>query len=208
MFSGIISEVGRVTSARVGRGVKELTILAPGSVPALDPGSSIAVDGACLTVLETSEGSFTVQGIATTRSRTIVDGYTEGTAVNLERALAVGESLDGHLLQGHVDGQGQVLSVKQDGDSHLMSFLLPRRLWDLTIPQGSIAVNGVSLTVHELSPPDHCWVGLIPFTWERTNLSRLTPGDRVNLEADLMGKYVGKMLDPYIGAIRRENRVS
>jgi riboflavin synthase len=114
--------------------------------------------------------------------------------VNLERAMVLGQRLDGHLVQGHVDGVGQLTSVTESDGFWLLDFRIPEEVWARTILHGSIAINGISLTVNRLDPPDSCQIGIIPHTWEMTNLGILRPGDPVNLEGDLIGKYVGRML--------------
>ena len=122
-----------------------------------------------------------------------------GSKVNLERSMVLGGRLDGHLVQGHVDGVGRVLSVRQEGDYWLMDFQVPELVSHLTILHGSITVNGVSLTVNALPAEGQCQVGIIPFTWDHTNLGSLKPGDQVNLEGDLVGKYVAKLLSAWKG---------
>jgi riboflavin synthase len=198
MFSGIIEVQGTVTAVKDGSESRELFIRAPEISAELGVGDSVAVDGACLTVRETADDEFTVDVIGTTLSRTVAGRYRSGARVNLERALAMGGRLDGHLVQGHVDGLGHLISTRKSGDYWLMDFRIPPAVDGITILHGSICINGVSLTVNALPEPGHCQVGIIPVTWERTNLGKLAPGDPVNLEGDLIGKYVAKLIGAHL----------
>ena len=195
MFTGIVGAVGRVAERRdVGSGV-ELRVEVPrGFLAGVEPGASIAVDGACLTPVRVEETEFTVQVVASTVSRTVAGRYQPGSVVNLERAVAVGDRLDGHFVQGHVDGVGRVTRVEDMDGSHLLEVAVPAPVHAHTIPYGSVALNGVSLTVNRLGDGERIEVSLIPHTWNATNLGRLQPGDAVNVEGDLIGKYVGKLL--------------
>jgi riboflavin synthase len=152
------------------------------------------VDGACLTAVAFAENTFAVDVIGTTLERTVAGGYRAGTRVNLERAMRMDSRLDGHMVQGHVDGVGHLLRVLEDGEFWRMDFSIPRDVADSTILHGSIALNGVSLTVSDFLGHEEIQIGIIPFTWEQTNLGRLAPGDPVNVEGDLIGKYVGRIL--------------
>lgn len=194
MFTGIVEAVGTVVAVRELAEAREVTIREPMMVTELEPGASVSIDGACMTAVRLEEDVFTVDIIGTTLSRTVSGTYRAGSRVNLERAMRIGERLDGHLVQGHVDGVGEVLLVREEGDYRLMDFRIPREVWDGTVLHGSIAINGVSLTVNDLPRPCECQIGIIPYTWENTNFRWLEPGDPVNLEADLIGKYVGRML--------------
>jgi riboflavin synthase len=195
MFSGIVEEIGVVEAASdVGNG-RELVIAAQRVLEDLKPSDSINVDGVCQTVVALGRGNFKVQTIATTLSRTTLGEYRRGRQVNLERSIAAGARFGGHFVQGHVDGVGAVVSVKREGDMWLVRFSLPDTVEPFTILHGSIAVDGVSLTVNALPSRGTAEVALIPYTYEHTNLSRLTPGTRVNLEADMIGKYVARSLE-------------
>jgi riboflavin synthase len=194
MFTGIIETVGAVASVRERAGAREFVIRAPEISGEVKPGDSITVDGACQTAVRNDQESFAIETIGTTLSRTVAGEYRVGSQVNLERSMVLGGRLDGHLVQGHVDGVGRVLGVRQEGDYWLMDFQLPRELFDMTILHGSIAVNGISLTVNALPAEGQCQVGVIPFTWKHTNLGSLKVGDRVNIEGDMVGKYVAKLL--------------
>ncbi|MBI4538481.1 MAG: riboflavin synthase [Gemmatimonadetes bacterium] len=194
MFTGLVEELGTVVAVTAGDGMRELWIRAAGVTAGMGAGDSVAVDGACLTVRAVQDDTFRVEVIGTTLSRTVAALYTPGRRVNLERPLAVGDRLGGHFVQGHVDGIGDALSLEREGEYLLIDLRVPPGVAAVTILHGSIAVNGVSLTVNALPAPDRCQVAIIPFTWEHTNLSDLRVGDPVNLEGDLIGKYVGRML--------------
>ena len=194
MFSGIVEEVGTVRATRQMDGARELEIDARVVLEDLQPGSSISLDGACHTVVEVLAGGFTVNSVGTTLSRTVAADYTEGSPVNLERAVAVGTRLDGHLVQGHVDAVGDLIGVEDKGEYRLLDFRITSDVASATILHGSITLNGVSLTVNAISDDHICQVAVIPYTWEHTNLRMLEPGARVNVEGDLIGKYVRRML--------------
>ena len=194
MFSGIVEEVGTIRATREMDGARELEIDARVVLEDLQPGSSISLDGACHTVVEVMAGGFTVNSVGTTLSRTVAADYTEGSPVNLERAVAVGTRLDGHLVQGHVDAVGDLIGVEDKGEYRLLDFRITSDVASATILHGSITLNGVSLTVNAISDDHVCQVAVIPYTWEHTNLRMLGPGARVNVEGDLIGKYVRRML--------------
>jgi riboflavin synthase len=175
-------------------GARELEIEATVTLEGLELGSSVALDGACHTVVAVLAGAFSVNSVGTTLSRTVAANYAEGSPLNLERALAMGDRLDGHLVQGHVDAVGELMTVSDRGEFHLLDFKIPSDVASATILHGSIALNGVSLTVNAISDDHVCQVAVIPYTWSHTNLSRLKLGDRVNVEGDLIGKYVQRML--------------
>jgi len=199
MFTGIIEAVGTIAAAREKAGTREFVIEAPEFAGELKAGDSITVDGACQTAVRNDARSFAIDTIGTTLSRTIAGEYRVGTKVNLERSMVLGGRLDGHLVQGHVDGVGRVLSVRQEGDYWLMDFQIPPVVEGVVILHGSITINGVSLTVNAIPAQGQAQVGIIPFTWDHTNLGSLKPGDAVNLEGDLIGKYVAKLLSAWKG---------
>lgn len=194
MFSGIIEELGRVTAVEDGQGLRRLSVQAAKITSGLEEGASVAIDGACHTVTGLEGDTFCVESVTTTLSRTIAGRYRVGSHLNLERALAFGGRVDGHFVQGHVDAVGSLVSIEEDGETKLMDFFLPEVVAEITVLRGSIAINGISLTVSTMPSADVCRVGIIPFTWDRTNLRFLEPGASVNLEGDLIGKHVGKML--------------
>lgn len=193
MFTGIVTAVGTVRAARLGPAGLTLRIGAP--YKGLKRGESIAVDGACLTVERRGAGWFEVHVIRTSLERTTFGEYARGTRVNLERALRIGDRLGGHLVQGHVDGVGTVLRTARRGDAWLIDIGVPEDVARVTIPLGSITVEGVSLTVNAIPEPGVIQVSLIPFTFQHTTLGQLEPGDSVHLEGDTIGKYVEALLE-------------
>jgi riboflavin synthase len=195
MFTGVITAVGTVRESRAVSGGRELAINAPWPDVAL--GESIAVDGACLTVTAVGNAQFVVHVIATSLDRTLFGGYVAGRQVNLERALRAGDRLGGHLVQGHVDGVGTVAAVSQRDDARLLDIRVPADVAGASIPRGSIAVDGVSLTVNAMPAPGVVQVSLIPFTLERTTLGERVRGDQVHVEGDAVGKYVKQLLVPW-----------
>ncbi len=194
MFTGIIEEVGSIREVREeGNGVV-LTVRARMVLEGLAQGDSITIDGVCQTVTSLRGEEFTVQAVATTLGRTTLGEYRAGRRVNLERAAALGARLGGHLVQGHVDGVGRVLSLRPRDELVLIDFTLPPEVADVTVLHGSIALNGVSLTVNDLPEPEVAQVSIIPYTWDHTALADLREGVAVNLEGDLIGKYVRHLL--------------
>lgn len=201
MFTGIVQAVGTVRRAEDRDGVLELAVeVAPAFLEGTRAGASISVDGACLTPVRVEPGRFHVEVIGSTRARTVAGRYRKGSRVNLEPALRLGAALDGHLVQGHVDGIGDLMSVREDGEVHYLRFRIPREVHRTTLLHGSIALNGVSLTVNDLVEPDEVEVGIIPHTWSHTNLADLATGDPVNVEGDLIGKYVERLLRAGVGS--------
>jgi riboflavin synthase len=189
MFSGIVEAVGAVREAESVANGKRFRIAAP-FAPELKDGDSVAVEGVCLTVTGRGADWFEVEAIATTLSRTTLGRLDPGAGVNLERALALGDRLGGHLVQGHVDAVGEVVAVERDGEHVLLDVRLPDVVGEVTVLHGSIAMAGVSLTVNAMPSSDVAQVALIPFTWEHTTLSQLQPGDGINLEGDMIGRFV------------------
>jgi riboflavin synthase len=171
----------------------ELTIQSP--YRDLEPGESVAVDGACLTVESAGPGGFGVHVVRTTLERTRFGEYAPGQRVNLERALQAGDRLGGHLVQAHVDGVGRVELVTQRDDARLLDLRVPDQVAHGTVLLGSITVDGVSLTVSARPARDLIQISLIPFTLQHTTLADRVAGDRVHLEADAIGKYVAALLE-------------
>jgi len=192
MFTGIVTAMGTIRSARMAADGLTLTIGAP--YRGVRKGESIAVDGACLTVERTGVGWFTVHVVRTSLERTGFGGYAKGRRVNLERALKVGDRLGGHLVQGHVDGLGRIVAIRPQGDAWLFDLEAPPAVARVSVPLGSIAVDGVSLTVNAIPAPGVIQVSLIPFTFQHTTLGRRQVGDGVHLEGDAIGKYVEHLL--------------
>ncbi len=195
MFTGIVKEAGRVAAVE-GLGGGRRLVFACAFAGALRVDESVAVNGACLTVVAHDAATFTSVVVEETLAKTTLGDLAEGDAVNLERALRMGARLDGHLVQGHVDGVGEVVAVEALADSHLVRIAYPEGFARHLIPVGSVAVDGVSLTVARLDrPPGTFAVAVIPHTWQKTTAGRWTPGRRVNLEFDLVGKYVLRGLE-------------
>jgi len=195
MFTGLIEEVGGVESVRQTDAGRELRIRSRFSD--VRDGESIAVNGACLTVREVGDGWFDVAAVTTTIERTTLADWKKGTRVNLERALRAGDRLGGHIVQGHVDGVGRVGAVERKGDAILIDVSLPASLESLFVLHGSVAVDGVSLTVNELKPGG-IQLSLIEYTLRHTNLGDLKAGSRVHIEADVIAKHVRRLLEPYL----------
>ncbi len=192
MFTGIVSAIGGVRAARRTDTGLEFTLNAP--YEGLVRGESVAVDGACLTVERVVPGGFVAHVVRTTIDRTRFGEYVAGQPVNLERALRAGDRLGGHLVQGHVDGVGTVEQVRALHDARLIDLRVPSEVAQVTVPLGSITVDGVSLTVNDLPGPDTIQISLIPFTLQHTTLGLRRPGDRVHLEGDTIGKYVNALM--------------
>jgi riboflavin synthase len=195
MFTGIVEELGEVVAVEEQRQAARLTIRGPLVVADARPGDSIAVNGVCLTVVTASDGSFTADVMAETLHRSSLGALRAGSSVNLERPVTLATRLGGHLVQGHVDGTGQVLSREAAEHWELVRVALPPELAKYVVEKGSITVDGVSLTVVEVGP-DFFTVSLIPTTLELTTLGRKGPGDPVNLEVDVLAKYVEKLMSP------------
>ena len=197
MFTGIVSAVGRVASTSpnggsgTGDGGRVLRILAP--YRGLKKGESIAVNGACLTVEKVLKGGFTVHAVRTTLGRTLIGEWQKGRTVNLERAVRAADLMGGHIVQGHVDGVGTVAGVAEVEDAMLVDIRVPPDVEETTVLHGAITVDGVSLTVNALAEDRIVQVSLVPFTRAHTTLGRLSSGDRVHVEADVLGKYVRQL---------------
>lgn len=193
MFTGIVEEMGQVTAIRQTGEVYSLTIDATKTMEDLKIGDSVAVNGICLTVVSMEESGFTVEVVPETVRRTNVSRLALGRRVNLERALSLGKRLGGHLLTGHIDGVGEVKSIQGEGEGKVIRIAAPNRMMRYVIEKGSIAVDGVSLTVMDVEE-ESFRIALIPHTLQETTLGELQVGDVVNLEFDLIGKYVEKLL--------------
>jgi riboflavin synthase len=198
MFTGLVDDVGVVERVERTEAGRELRVSS--RYAGLTTGESIAVNGACLTVREHGDGWFTVAAIVTTLDRTTIASWEAGRRVNLERAMRLGDRLGGHLVQGHVDAVGVVERVRRRDDALLVDVRLPEELETLMVPHGSIAVDGVSLTVNTIVGPGIIQLSLIEYTWTHTTLGALRPGDGVHVEADMIGKYVRQLVAPYAAA--------
>jgi len=195
MFTGLVEQVGEVESVRQTDAGRELRIRAPFND--LAAGESIAVNGACLTVREFGPGWFEAAAVLTTLERTTIGGWKSGTRVNLERSVRPTDRLGGHIVQGHVDAVGVVTSRDLAGDAVLIDLSLPASLEPLFVLHGSIAVDGVSLTVNELKPGG-LQLSVIDYTLRHTTLGDLRAGSRVHVEADVIAKHLRRLLEPYL----------
>ena len=193
MFTGIVTAQGSVAGVALEGDRLKLTINAPYEDLVL--GESIAVNGACLTVVARGAGNFSVEAVVTTRERTTLAALKIGSRVNLERAVAVGDRMGGHFVQGHVDGVAEVIRVTRREDAVLIDLRPPADIVSVTVLHGSIAIDGVSMTVNALPEPGVIQVSVIPFTCETTTLGSLEVGDRVHVEGDMLGKFVKQLLE-------------
>jgi riboflavin synthase len=197
VFTGIIEELGSVSVFKRHSGGAKISIAAKTVTEDTKDGDSIAVNGVCLTALGVTPGGFDADLSEETLRRSTLGDLAAGSKVNLERALTFASRLGGHIVQGHVDGRGKFVSAIQSGDAggfNTVRIGFPPELVRYLVHKGSIAVEGISLTIAELGP-DHFDIAVIPKTWELTNLSTLGPGDGVNLEVDMIAKYVERMMD-------------
>ena len=190
MFTGLIEEVGRLAGVEPTERGLRLSIAANHVIDGLNVGDSVSIDGVCQTVVAVSDRGFIVEAMAPTLERTTFGALHPQQAMNLERALPLGARMGGHLVQGHVDGVGRVRTVTRRGEHALVDIEVPESIAEVTVLHGSIAVNGVSLTVNALPEPMVVQVAIIPHTWEHTNFSALQTDTAVNLEGDMIGKYV------------------
>jgi riboflavin synthase len=188
MFTGLIETVGRVERVAPRQGNRVFTVEAA-FASELTLGESVAVNGCCLTVTRADKKSFDVEAVASTLEATTLSGIKTGDAVNLERALRVGDRMGGHFVQGHVDEVGKVRRIEQHSGHWTLAIETDRRRSRPLVEKGSVCVDGISLTVASLRPGEFA-VNIIPHTWENTNLKQRRPGDRVNIEYDLLVKAV------------------
>ena len=191
MFTGIVTDVGRVRAVRETNRDLRFEIETKYDLATIDIGASISHAGCCLTVVEKADGWFAVEVSGETLSLTTLGDWQVGRPVNLERAAKVGDELGGHIVSGHVDGLGEVISIVSEGGSHRVQFRVPRPLHRHIAAKGSITVDGVSLTVNEVED-DVFGVNLIPHTWDVTTLGSLQVGSRVNLEIDMLARYLAR----------------
>lgn len=200
MFTGLVDDVGRIEAVTTTDAGREFRVRC--RYHDLVAGESVACDGVCLTVRACGPADggnwFTVAAVVTTLGRTGLGAWEVGRAVNLERALRAGDRLGGHLVQGHVDGVGEVLAVARADDAWLIDVAVPNDLDALLVPHGSITVDGVSLTVNALPRPGVLQLSIIEYTYRHTTLGLRAAGDRVHLEGDVVGKYVRRLLAPYL----------
>jgi len=200
VFTGLIQDVGTVEALESGSDGARLRI-ATRLAGEIALGDSIAVDGVCLTATATSAGGFDTEAMNQTLEVTALGGLAAGARVNLELAMRASDRLGGHIVQGHADGVGEVLSTAEDGFARRLRVALPAELLRYVVDRGSITLGGVSLTVADLGE-DWIEVSLIPETLERTNLGAAEPGDRLNVECDVVAKYVERLVSPFAGKER------
>ena len=193
MFTGVVTALGTVEKIENKNGVLDITIAAP--FDDLTVGESVAINGVCLTVVSHRPGRFRVEAVATTQGRTRLGEMREGGRVNLERSLRASDRLGGHFVQGHVDGVAEMTAVRESQDALLLDLRVPDEVAAITVLHGSIAVDGVSLTVNAIPEPGLVQVSLVPFTRLHTTLGQLRVGDRVHVEGDMIGKLVRHLMD-------------
>jgi riboflavin synthase len=194
VFTGLVEEVGRVSRLE-GDGMVRLSVRAHRVLEGTRVGDSVSVNGACLTVNDLGAETLTFHAMPETLRRTALGALVEGDPVNLERAMGAASRFGGHIVQGHVDAVGEVLEVHPEGEAEIWEFKAPEDVLRYTIEKGSICVDGISLTVVALADASFT-VSILPQTRTKTNLGELRPGDLVNLEADVVGKYVERLLEP------------
>lgn len=199
MFSGLVADLGRVETISSGGDGARIS-LATTLADEIEPGDSVAVNGVCLTATEVSSSGFSAEAMTQTLNLSSLGDLEDGTPVNLELALRADQRLGGHIVQGHVDGVGKVVSLTEDGFSLRVRFGVPENLANYVVPQGSITLEGVSLTVTECGE-DWAEVALIPETRERTTLGGLAVDQPVNVECDVIAKYVERMVSPYVSRV-------
>ena len=193
MFTGIITDVGTVTRVDDTRGDKRFEITTNWDMTDVPMGASIACSGCCLTVIAKTRHSFTVDVSAESLSKTNLGAWVEGTKINLESSLKFGDELGGHLVSGHVDGLATLISVTADGDSYRLKIRAPQDLKQFIAQKGSVALNGISLTVNEVED-DVFGINIIPHTWQVTTMGQVKAGDVINMEIDMLARYVARIL--------------
>ena len=194
MFTGIITAIGSLTSLdHKPDGGARVKIKTPWDCEKIDLGASIACNGVCLTVVERDHDHFSVDVSEESLAVTSLKNWGEGSAINLERALAMGDELGGHIVSGHVDGLAEIMSIRQDGDSYRVSLKAPDHLAPMIAPKGSVALDGISLTVNEVDG-NSFGIMVIPHTWTHTTLGQNQIGDKINLEVDMLARYVARII--------------
>ena len=193
MFTGIITDLGRVRSVSPG-GVTRIVLETAYDTAGIAMGASIACNGPCLSVVDKGLGWFAVDASAETLARTTIGSWGPGTPVNLERPLKLGDELGGHLVSGHVDGLAEIAERQPDGDSLRFEIRVPAAFQRFIAPKGSVALDGVSLTVNEVEG-ELFGVNIIPVTQRETSFGKLAPGDRVNLEIDMLARYLARLME-------------
>ncbi|MDY0028351.1 MAG: riboflavin synthase [Pseudobdellovibrionaceae bacterium] len=193
MFTGIITAQGTIAKVDETRGDKRFVIETPWDMTSVPIGASIACSGCCLTVVEKTENSFAVDVSAESLSKTNLNDWSEGSKLNLESSLKFGDELGGHLVSGHVDGLAILESITPEGDSHRLKIRVPQNMKHFIASKGSVALDGISLTINEVED-DIFGVNIIPHTWDVTTLGHRKVGDKLNLEIDMLARYVARIL--------------
>ncbi|MEQ8301712.1 MAG: riboflavin synthase [Hyphomonas sp.] len=198
MFTGLVTDVGTVRKAETRNGLTRFEVESGYPLDGIAMGASVMHSGVCLTVVDLGEGPrgawFAVEAVPETLSKTVLGEWTVGSRVNLEQSLKLGDELGGHFVFGHVDGVGEVVSIEAEGQSWRLTIRPPAAIARFFATKGSAAINGVSLTVAEALPNGDFQLAIIPHTWDVTTLSELTPGAHVNLEIDMLARYVARMI--------------
>lgn len=198
MFTGLVTDIGTIRRADAGNGLMRFEVESGFRLDDIAMGASILHSGVCLTVVDKGEGDrgawFAVEAVPETLDKTVLGDWSEGTRINLEQSLKLGDELGGHFVFGHVDGVGEVVSVQPEGQSFRLTIRPPEDIARYFATKGSAAIDGVSLTVAAALPNGDFELAIIPHTWEVTTLSDLTAGDRVNLEIDMLARYVARMI--------------
>ena len=193
MFTGIVEEIGKIEKTTTIAGGLKLKISAAKILEDINVNDSICVEGVCLTVTETGKNYFLVDAVGATLEKTTFNGIQQNDSVNLERSVRLNDRLGGHLVQGHVNGVGKITGIKKLGENYLVKILIPEDLERYLIKEGSIAINGISLTIADLEK-NEISISIIPHSWENTNLKSKKENDSVNIEIDILAKYVEKLL--------------
>lgn len=198
MFTGIVEEVGEVRRVVSKGDIHLFTVASDKTLEGMAVGDSVSVSGVCLTVVDLGKKDFSVEATPETLRTTSLGELTPGHSVNLERSLRLGGKLGGHLVTGHIDGTGRIAEIRKEGESYVMAFGAPEQLMRYLVPKGSVALDGVSLTVVEVEG-ERFTVAVIPFTYRETTFSRKGVGSLINIECDIIGKYVERLLVGYAG---------
>lgn len=198
MFTGLVTDVGTVRKAEARNGLMRFEVESGYPLDGVTMGASIMHSGVCLTVVDMGQGQrgawFAVEAVPETLSKTVLGEWNVGSRVNLEQSLKLGDELGGHFVFGHVDGVGEVVSIEPEGQSWRLTIRPPAAIARYFATKGSAAINGVSLTVAEALPNGDFQLAIIPHTWDVTTLSELAPGSHVNLEIDMLARYVARMI--------------
>jgi riboflavin synthase len=193
MFTGIVTAMGRIEKIDASRADVRYVVSTPWDMATFNMGASISCSGCCLTVVEKSGKNFSVDVSRETLSKTSLGAWAEGTSINLEPSLKLGDEMGGHIVSGHVDGIAVVESITPEGGSRRIKLRVPDDLAKFIAPKGSVALDGVSLTVNEVDGSVF-GINIIPHTWEATTFGTLNPGDKMNMEVDLLARYVARIL--------------